>query len=90
MSKKFSIAKEIDLKKLDEQIDLYECLNNEEPYLFMNTDTIKKVREEVLLYSDQFMEMFLNKKYQNEAITKYRECNVFLNENLNFGEIEIR
>lgn len=48
MSKKFSITKEIDLEKLNKEIQRYECVNNEKNlYLFMNLKTAQKIYEEL-------------------------------------------
>ena len=75
MSKKFSIVKEIDLDKLRKQIELYKYETGEiNPCIFMNLDTIKQIGEEAL----------------NSYIGLFEGNKVFLYNDLNYGEVEIR
>ena len=83
MSKKFSIVKENDLDKLRKQIELYRYETGEiNPYIFMNLDTIKQIGEEAGIPVKTF--------YLNSYIGLFEGNKVFLYNDLNYGEVEIR
>ena len=91
MRKKFSIIK-VDINKLDEEINDYECRTGDaDPYLFMSKDTIIAFLEElepclgVYLTKDSLRKTRLNGK-----IGIYEGHKVFEDNDLDFGEIEIR
>lgn len=83
MGKVFSIVKEIDIDKLDDEIEKYMCItDNKDPYIFMNDNTAEQVR----LTCNVF-------KYGNvrkNQIELYKGNQIFINNKLEFGEVEIR
>ena len=93
MSKKFSILKSIDTDKLDKQIDNYECETGEVPYLFMTRATgdamLKELCDIPILRPTEIDEM-LKMMTPGVKIGSYKGCKIYENEDLAFGEVEIR
>ena len=95
MSKKFSILKSLDTTKLDKQIYEYECATGEVPYLFMANSTGNAMLKEVcancdsVIYATDFTEM-LRIMNPGAAIGAYKGYKVYENNDLPFGEVEIR
>ncbi len=96
MSKTFSIAKAIDLKKLNNEIEQYEAkTGNRNIYVFMNHDTIETLENQVLgsvinypNYNSQNTVLSLEKT--NGLIGYYQGYKCFRDDTLCFGEVEIR
>lgn len=87
MSRKFSIVKTVDLNKLNMQIDDYKCETYEEnPYIFANEETIKAMVEcsNVNWIED------VNKIKAKGIVGKYEGYKIFSDNELSFGEVEIR
>lgn len=82
MSEKFSIATTINTSILDIKIDRYLNSNKEEPYIFMNEDTV-----DAITYTP---EVIPRTHYKNGVVGKYCGYKVFLDNDLKFGEVEIR
>lgn len=89
MSKKFSIVRTIDFGKLDYEIDLYQAMTGEaNPYLFMNKDTIDAITS-----ADEIVHV---RPYETYRITSedrkgyYCGHKVFMDNDLKFGEVEVR
>ena len=95
MSKKFSIVKQIDFKKLDRIIDDYKQETGKYPYIFVNRETIKAM---FTYCSDTFTENYIfsiadiiaakNSNYYK--IGSYKGLKLFPNDDLEFGEVELR
>lgn len=91
MIEKFSILKSLDLEKINKNINIYESETGEEPYLFMNQETGNAVYEQVTenlrgsgIYDEVILDSFDNR------LGLYKGYRVFQNNNLEFGEVEIR
>lgn len=85
-SNNFSIIK-FDLDKLDKKLDEYENKTDKTPYIFMSSDTANGILFE--------LNPFRFGKYKfttnlNEKIGEYKACEIYINNNMDFGEIEIR
>lgn len=86
MSKKFSIVQSINLNKIHNEIDDYILQTNcFEPYLFMNEETIEAIAKEYPVpYSDSL-------DSENKGVKgTHIGYKVFINNDLKFGEVEIR
>ena len=74
----FNIIKTIDFDLFDKKIEEYKRENEQTPYMFMNTETIKQV------FKSTFVDSYL-------AIRReYGGCVVFCNNDLQYGEVELR
>ena len=95
MNKKFSILKSLDTNKLDKQIEEYESATGEVPYLFMSNSTGNAMLKEVcvncdsVIYATDFTEM-LRIMHPGAAIGAYKGYKIYENNDLSFGEVEIR
>ena len=90
MSKKFSIVKEIDLNKLSRQIDDYRHETGEiNPYIFANEETIRTM---VKACSDCFdaADIFATLTLRGNRVGIFEGYKLYPNEDLEFGEVEIR
>lgn len=87
MSKKFSIVQRINLNKIHNEVDDYILQTNcFEPYLFMSEETTKAIIDEFnLKYSGTSFES--ESKGMKGAYPSYK---VFVNNDLEFGIVEIR
>ena len=91
MSRKFSIAKTIDVNRLTRQIEIYEAqTGNENPYIFMNYDTIETIKNETLGGILNYPDTILSLKKSNGLIGYYQGYKVFKDDTLSFGEVELR
>lgn len=96
MSKKFSIAKAVDIEKLGNQIERYEEeTSHRDIYVFMNYDTIETIKNQtlgsILNYPDfNSLDTILSLKKYNGLIGYYQGYKVFRDDTLSFGEVEIR
>ena len=91
MSKKFSIARAVNLSKLHENIQCYICETGENnPYIFANEETIHEMSKDYLERVDVLCEQILRSKYPNGIIGKYEGYKIFQDNDLKFGEVEIR
>ena len=86
MSKKFSIVKtKIDVNKLLNNIKDCSIINKENPYLFMNKDTIDELILQIRYKPNGFWET------QSRGMCGYFQGHkVFCDNTLKFGEVEIR
>ena len=94
MSKKFSIIKIIDLDKLDEEIKEYKRLHqwDENPYIFMNESTARAIESEIGT-DNAMINAALTTKIKNDKNGVYAIYNgykMYINNDLNFGIVEIR
>ena len=93
--KKFSILKSLDTTKLDKKIIDYECETGEVPYLFMANSTGNAMLKEVctncgsIIYASDNIEM-LRVMHPGAAIGSYKGYKIYENNDLAFGEVEIR
>lgn len=83
MSKKFSMVKSLDESKLQEELRIYVNEHQEEPYIFLNRETIVELE----LKSTDLPRYLLNR---NGVISTYRGFKVYENNELKYGEVEIR
>lgn len=89
MSKKFSIVRTIDFGKLDYEIDGYMAMTGEKnPYIFMNKDTVDAITSAY--------EVVHVRPYETTRIARedckgyYCGHKVFVDNDLKFGEVEVR
>ena len=86
MSEKFSIVRtRIDINKLRNNIVEYSIINKENPYLFMNKDTIDELIS-IVGYSPDG----LFGSQSNYMCGYFQGHKVFCDNTLKFGEVEIR
>lgn len=83
MSKKFSMIKSLDESKLQEELCIYVNEHQEKPYIFLNRETIV----ELVLKSTDLPYYLLNR---NGVISTYQGFKVYENNELKYGEVEIR
>lgn len=87
MSEKFSIANTLDLYKLEREVEVYIAKTNEKnPYIFMSHDTIEAIYE----YNQFLPYMSCHKSNPNKMTHRAFGYKVFEDNELKFGEIEIR
>ena len=87
MSEKFSIVNTLDLRKLQNEIGLFIARNREEnPYIFMSKETINAI------YEPERFDHIAKECKEKNADRKYFAFGyrTFENNDLKFGEIEIR
>lgn len=90
MRKKFYIIKEIDWDILDKEIDDYiERTNNNNPYIFMNENTIETIDYNVRpLLTDCRCN---NKPFHGSRCSAvYNGYPIYINNSLDFGMVEVR
>lgn len=78
----FNIAKQLNYDLLDKMISTYKIENNTKlPYIFLNSET-----------ADEMSKYNFNNEviYCSKIIFKYMGCNVYLDDDLEYGEIELR
>ena len=86
MNKKFSILKEVDLSILNNEIDKYMAKTGEmDLYIFMNINTLESIARE---FTPSIYPRIHNKL--EGYIAQYDGHKVYVNEDLDFGEVEIR
>ena len=94
MSRKFSIIKTIDLEKIDDEIQRYKMLyQRDDPYFFMSEDTARAIECElnlgnIVINNDSLINKIKNTK--GGVYATYSGHQVFINNNLKFGIVEIR
>ena len=91
--KKFSILKSVDTNKLDRQIKEYECATGEVPYLFMANSTGDAIFKEVCdvpTMSPIDIEEMLRLMGSGVKVGTYKGVSIYENNDLPFGEVEIR
>ena len=90
MSKKFSIVKTLDFGKLDYEIDGYMAMTGEKnPYLFMNKDTVDAIASDhEAICVRPYEAIFATHREDRKGY--YCGYKVFMDNELKFGEIEIR
>ena len=82
---RFSILKSLDLEKIDTNIKIYEAQTGNRPYLFMSNETSDAICKEV-----ESNLGLLSKKTKNCIYNLWGCYKVFLNDDLEFGEVELR
>ena len=68
---------------LDSNIDRYMSKTQEEPYIFMSEDTMKVLAKE--LGWD-----YKPVQYSSNVVGEYFGCKIYYNNDLKFGEVELR
>ena len=85
---RFSILKPLDLEKIDKNIEIYECETGNVPYLFANEETIR------VMFNDCGVEFVTKEKFeslqQHGKVGVYNGYKIYPNNDLEFGEVEIR
>lgn len=84
---RFSILKSLDLEKIDKNIEIYECETGNEPYLFMNEETIRAIFNEC---SGHFKTKEAFEALGFGKTGTYVGYKLYSNNDLEFGEVEIR
>lgn len=92
MSRKFSIVKTIDYDKISSEIEEYIMRTGEKPYLFMHIDTIDTIWNELKSTFTKFVDpsYVLNNSKSTDVRAEYEGCRIYVNNDLKFGEVEIR
>ena len=86
MGKRFSILGDISLNKLDNYIDNYEDKNNMyNAYLWMNRDTLDAITLEYFIACGRKIEV-----RTKDGLPEYQGYRIYIDEDLQFGEVEIR
>lgn len=75
----------LDNQKLSGEIAKYECISNQTAYLFMSQGTMKALSD---LTAMNVPDIKVNT--DNCILAKYKGRKVFRNDDLEFGEIEVR
>lgn len=78
---KFSVIKTIDYELLNRNIDIYKAANGEDPYIFMNKETIKAIENNIVSFVDY---------ERNDRTDMICGCLLYCNKSLDFGEVELR
>ena len=84
MSKKFSIVKSLDESKLQEELHIYLHEQEKDPYIFLNRETIKELGRSIKI------ECPLHMSSNNSVVVKYYGFKVYENNDLKYGEVELR
>ncbi len=87
MSKKFSIVKTLDESKLREELYIYMNEQQEEPYIFLNRETITELKSK---YINLPCPLIYRNIYRNGVIGTYQGFKVYENNDLKYGEVELR
>lgn len=78
----FNIARTLDYEMLDKKIKVYECENNGDlPYIFISSETANEMTKH------DFNKGIVD---CSKTICRYMGCNVYLDDDLEYGEIELR
>ena len=86
MSEKFSIVNRLDLYRLENEVKVYIMRTNEKnPYIFMSNETIEAIFE-----TNKFLPYMSHKSQPNKMVARFEGYKVFEDNELKFGEIEIR
>lgn len=96
----------VNLNALDEEISKYIYKNKRNPYLFMNDDSVEAFWDDFDKEKYPYIEVDPNlldpedddDKYDKHGflvesygtVGKYRGCTVYINQKLDYGEVEIR
>lgn len=82
------IKYEVDERKLQEKINKYEIMSNQEAYLMMNEETIKSL---ALLHTDDLLPSHILKVLKDDSkLYIYQGNKCYVDNDLAFGEVEIR
>lgn len=95
---KFSITKGLDLGRLNQKIEevtsKLEVHQMGDPYIFMSKDTLDVFMDNILIHEIKVSaldESIPRKYYYNQTIFgRYHGCKVFVDNDLEYGEIELR
>ena len=80
----------INVEKLDKTIDSWKYLYKTNPYLMMSTDTCKALAERYgYIFPRERYDEFL-KDHPGAYIGAYTGCKIYCDDDLGFGEIDIR
>lgn len=92
------INSKLDLLALDREINKFKGVNQKKPYLFVNIETAKAIEKEILpswaynlgKTTDTVVVGSKEGTFKNGMICEYGSYKVFINEDLKFGEVELR
>lgn len=100
MNMRFSIVADLDEKRLKQAlINYFEHTpesNTYKPYIFMNSQTVKQIMHQnaniLPINSEQRVKSYDEriKEASCAVVGKYEGYNVFVNDELSYGEVEIR
>lgn len=89
----------VNLSELDTEIEKYMSNNGVKPYLFMNDDSVESFEEDFDKEEFPYINIFPWKDNPCEGswlaktcatVGEYRGCKIYLNRELDYGEVEIR
>ena len=86
---KFSIVEKLDIKKLNKSFYEYRDNINNDPYIFINEETVKEL-ERISCEWSPFEDDQYIKHNPKTHICTYQGCKVFIDPTLRFGEVEFR
>lgn len=92
------INSKLDLLALDREINKFKGVNQKKPYLFVNVETAKAIEKEILpdwaynlrKTTDTVVVGSKEELSKIGMICEYGSYKVFINEDLKFGEVELR
>lgn len=88
MRKNFSAhISAVDLKLIDEKISEFVLENNYEPYIFMSEPTISNILKSAEINS---VKVHFDTDEKTVGLYIYKGCKLYCNNDLNFGEVELR
>lgn len=93
MREKFSIIKQLDTEKLDARIDKFMTVNSHSPYVFASKETISAlISHETDGLGDKLSKLVFDYMLLKEqgCSCMYKGNKVFEDNDLEFGEIELR
>lgn len=91
MSRRFSIIKTIDYDKISSEIEEYKMRTGEKPYLFMHIDTIDTIWNKLKFTLTKFVDpLYVLNNKSADMKAEYEGCKMYVNNDLKFGEVEIR
>ena len=84
-----SIVKTLDYDVLNGNIAIYQEANGEEPYLFMNEETANAICDD-LLNRKVYVSKVFGQAANGNYIGRFNGLKVYTNDDLQFGEVELR
>lgn len=83
-----SIVKTLDYDVLNGNIAIYQEANGEEPYLFMNEATANAICEDVK--RNVYVSKIFGQAAEGNYIGRFNGLKIYTNNDLQFGEVELR
>lgn len=85
---KISIVKKLDVETLRKEIKCFEYKNNEKPYMFASRDTLKSLVDQLTPFWATGASDIAS--LSGEDLIEFEGTRVYKNDNLAYGEVELR